>query len=162
MKRLFVEAGVESLVFKDEAGNMKYQLREEKTLSTRQKYILSDSEDQKVGEINKIRNSFGLFNLPQYHIEAAGWSEVVIKKEMQELRENYQIQGEGLSIQGDWWSRNFSVYKGDEKIAVVKEPQPERRKGFEIEEISSSDERLVVCFLAGIHLVYENERAYTA
>lgn len=141
----------------DENQNVKYYVTEMKTLLTRRNFLIFDAEKKQLGKISRIRNSFGLYDLPRYQIRVDGWKEIEIKKDMREFKEEYLVKGEELAIKGDSTNKNFSIYQGTKKVASIQKPDLNNKEVWEITIVEESLEKLIICFIIGISIVQQLE-----
>ena len=79
----------------DENGKGIISFKKSKALPTRERYLIINANDERIGSIEKIRYNFGLVNLPEIDIKINN-DKIKIKKDMQELKEFYEITGLSL------------------------------------------------------------------
>lgn len=142
---------------KDDANNTQYHVDEAKSLPTTKSYVVTNENNNRVGKVEKVRNNFGLYNLPRFHVKTEK-ENIEILKEMKEFKEEYEILGEEIAIQGDWLSKDFEIHKMDKPIAAVCSHVSNSEEGYEVEVLDESYESLIVCFMVAIIWIHNDEK----
>lgn len=151
-KRILPE---EKLIVKNEKGEILYKVEQVKSFMNKRTYTVSNEKNDKVGEIIKKPNndSTNVWNLPNYNIHADDWKKVSIIKSMANFRSFYEINGEGLTIQGDWLSDYFEINRNDKKVAIINKTSTDNQAVFELENLNESLETLIVCLVVAISFI---------
>ncbi len=71
---------------------------------------------------------------------------------MEPFRKVFKINGEGLSIKGEWLSKKFDIYKEDKLIEKV----DDSIDTYELTILEEELEKLVVCFMIGMNMVHDS------
>lgn len=102
----------------DENGTEVIKFEKAKAIPTRECISILNSNNEKVGSIEKIRSNFGLFNLPKVII-TVGEDKIEFQKDIQQMRECFEIEGGGISINGNVSGPEFSIIKNEKEIALI-------------------------------------------
>ena len=128
-----------------------------RTLPTRQKYTITDDTNQTVGEIKRLRNNFGLYDLPRYALSLHKQEVVTVIKEMEQFQSKYVINGAGIAIQGEFLSDAFSVSIKEKSYATVTVEKAQDGFAFHLNINDTSQNELLIGFIYLLALVYEDE-----
>ncbi|MDR1805451.1 MAG: hypothetical protein LBQ80_01585 [Clostridium sp.] len=116
--RLYIKQKVFTLVpeftVKDELGNDRWFV-EGKFLSLEGEHKIFDAAHNQVGRI--YRELFRL--LCHYHLEIMGRHTAEIVREFTFLKPRYSITGSGLSIEGDWFAHDYTVFECNTPIMHI-------------------------------------------
>lgn len=129
----------------DENGKGIISFKKSKALPTRERYLVINANDERIGSIEKIRYNFGLVNLPEIDIKINN-DKIKIKKDMQELKEFYEITGSEFSIDGKW-REQFNISKSKKVLATVNVQNEEMGPTYLVDVIDKSNEEQVICIL---------------
>ncbi len=142
----------------DEKGQLRYYMTTQPTLPTQKKFIIEDKDKQFVGTIKRKRYSLGAYNLPRLYLKVTHWDEISIIKDMKEFRSLYDIQGEGLAIEGHFLGENFTVVRKREVVAKVTVTKLDHNFSFNMFILDEKTEDLMISFMFLVALVYEEEK----
>ncbi len=127
------------------------------TLPTRKKYIITDDTDQPLGDIKRLRNNFGLYDLPRYALSLHKHEAVTVIKNMAQFHSKYVITGAGLAIQGELLSDAFSVTINEKEYASVTVEKAQDDFAFHLNISDTSQNDLLIGFIYLLALAYEDE-----
>lgn len=130
----------------DENGKEIISFEKSKALPTRSRYSIINTNHQKIGKIERIRNNFGLFNLPQIVISVNN-DKIIIRKDIKELKDIYEIIGNGFSIIGNWNGPHFNISKNEKVVASVNVEKEETGAAYLVDIIDKANEEQVICIL---------------
>nr|WP_278678762.1 hypothetical protein [Clostridium paraputrificum] len=133
-------------IVKDEKGKEIISFEKAKALPTRSCYSVINPNHEKIGKIEKSRYNFGLVDLPKIDISING-DKITIRKDMQELKEIYEITGSGFSIIGDFTGPHFNISKNEKVIASVTIDKEETDNSYLVDIINKSNENHIICIL---------------
>jgi uncharacterized protein YxjI len=157
MSKLYIKEKVsgdtKDFEVKDELGKSVYHVVETGILPTPKYFKVENGEGEEIGKITRKRFNF----LPRYYVHLKDREEISIIKDMVALKTIYKIEGEGLSIDGDWLSKNFSVCKDEKQVAKISEQKGDDDTDYEIEILDESLEDLIICFIVVITFVHTEE-----
>lgn len=162
MKRLFLEnsANEETRIMQiqNEDGRTLYSVLAGKALPTRKKRLILDADGEKIGDITKIRNSFGLVDLPKYHLKVKNFTEIIFSKEMKSFESFYEITGEEIALNGNWLGDRFELLKNDLVLSRI-----ERQSNhYTIEIVDDSLQELIISVLFCISWIHSAELITTS
>ena len=109
---------------------------------------------EEIGRITK--KTFSL--LPKFYVEISGREEILIEKRLSFLGAKYDIQAEGIRIEGDFLDMDFDVFRNNEKIAEIHQQWIAWGDTYEVTILDDSLEKLIICLVIAIDCV--NEDAY--
>ena len=104
----------------EEDGTNVISFKKSPALPTRVRYLITNNNNEKIGTIEKSRSNFSIVNLPEINISIND-DKIKIKKSMKELKDVYEIEGNGFSIIGNWFGPTFNITKNEKVVASVKE-----------------------------------------
>lgn len=130
----------------DENGKEIISFEKSKALPTRECYSVINSNNEKIGKIERIRNNFGLFDLPKIVISVNN-DKITIRKDIKEFKDIYEITGNGFSIIGNLDGPHFNISKDEKVIASVTIEKEELGQGYLTDIIDKSTEEQVICIL---------------
>ena len=130
--------GFKDSVVKDESGKEILGFEKSKTLPTRQCYSIINTQQEKVGNIERSRSNFGLVESPKIIISLNN-DKITIKKDIKELREVYEITGSDISIIGDWNRGSFKISKGNQILAAIDVDNQELEKNYVVDVVDQSN-----------------------
>lgn len=145
------------LVTQTNQGETLYQMSSVAALPTRKKYILTDNNGHIVGEIKRLRNNFGLYDLPRYDLNVHGKEKITVMKDMAQFHANYVVKGQDISLKGELLGDAFSVYIKEKKYADVQVNRQEDEMIFHLNIEDDSRNDLLIGFMYMLVLVYEDE-----
>lgn len=126
-------------------------------MPTRIKYVIKNNDEEKIGQIERTRNSFGLFNLPRIYIKSVGWNAITIIKDIEQFKDVYKIKGENLKIEGAFLGEQFKLTKRNQMIADVHVSKENNQFVLKANYENKRLESLIVSFLLALSLVYSEE-----
>ena len=138
---------------KDENEKEIIYFEESKALPTRIRYSIINTDHKKIGYIEKIRNNFGLFDLPQIVISMNDADKIVLKKDIKELKDIYDITGNGISIIGNWGGPSFNIFQKETMLASVEVKKEEIGRTYLVDIIDKSNEEQVICILFALNWI---------
>lgn len=141
---------------KDDGNNVRYHAKETVALPTRQRYTLLDGSEKRIGSVEKMRNNFGLYNLPRYNISTQN-ADILVMKDIKQFHAVYDVEGEDIAINGDWLSRDFTIEKSGNTIAQVHDCMLDNKKGYEVDLLEPAHEELIACFMLAIIWIHNDE-----
>ena len=130
----------------DEYGKEIISFKKTIALPTRASYSVINANNENIGNIERIRENFGLVNLPQIDIKVNN-DKITIKKDMKELKEFYEIIGSDFSIVGSWFGPQFTINKNEKVVASVTVEKEEIGRSYFTDIIDKSSEAQVICIL---------------
>lgn len=130
--------GFKDSVVKDESGKEILGFEKSKTLPTRECYSIINTQQEKVGNIERSRSNFGLVESPKIIISLNN-DKITIKKDIKELREVYEITGSDISIIGDWNRGSFKISKGNQILAAIDVDNQELEKNYVVDVVDQSN-----------------------
>lgn len=98
----------------DESGNVRYFVKAEFFSFGHQLHVY-DPNQRELGVIKEKVFSF----MPTFEIEIGGVTRGIIKKQFTLFRENYEIDFNGWSIDGNFLGWNYDVYAGNRSIMHI-------------------------------------------
>lgn len=163
MKKFYIEENAldlgKNFSVADEEDKMVYQVTDTLAIPTRKKYLIKDAKDRQIGEISKQRWTFGGFDLPRYYVNVKGWKKLTVMRDIVSFKTEYRIEGEGLSIKGNWLGRNFKILKDGHEVGQVVRKRCHDKDVFEITVLEEQFEGLLICFMVTLDLVLSAEPA---
>ncbi|HHU19244.1 MAG TPA: hypothetical protein GXZ58_03230 [Bacilli bacterium] len=158
MSHLYIKQKVFSLgerfTVKDEHEQDRYFIRGS-FFSIPKTFEIEDVNGHLVALITKKVFSF----LPKFYVEADGNEIMTIIKEFTFFRDRYRIDSSDIEISGDWWDKNFEVFKQGKKIAHVNERWFTWGDTYDVHVIDEAYEHIVIAIVVAIDFVKSNERA---
>ncbi|MDZ7542901.1 hypothetical protein ACH36K_11345 [Clostridium sp. MB05] len=130
----------------DENGKEIISFEKSKALPTRVCYSVINANHEKIGKIERIRNTFGLFDLPRIVISVNN-DKITIRKDIKELRDIYEITGSGFSIIGNWYGPHFNISKSEKVLASVDVEKEESESTYLVDIIDKSNTEQIICIL---------------
>ncbi|MFD1901861.1 LURP-one-related/scramblase family protein [Enterococcus termitis] len=161
MSRLYIKQKVFSFgghfTVKDENEQDKY-IVEGSFLSIPKVFTIKDLNDQVIGTITKKVFSW----LPKFFVAVDGKEELIIEKQLTFFKAKYQIDSEDLTIQGDWWDKQFTILRRGKVVAAINEKWFTWGDTFEVEVYDETLEHLVISVVIAIDFVKQEEAASTS
>lgn len=158
MSHLYIKQKVFSLgerfTVKDENEQDRYFVRGS-FLSIPKTFEIEDIQGRQVALITKKIFSF----LPKFYVEAGGSEILTIVKEFTFFRDRYRIDSSDIEISGDWWDKNFEVFKQGRKIAHVNEKWFTWGDTYDVHVIDEAFEHIVIAIVVAIDFVKSSERS---
>lgn len=158
MTKLYIKQKVfsigERFSVKDAAGNDKYFVQGS-FLSIPKTFTITDTAGSEVATITKKTFSF----MPKFFVEIAGQPIITIERELTFLKARYRIDSEDLSIQGDWWSKNYEITQRGQVVANISEAWFTWGDSFEVDIYKDALETVVISLVAAIDFVKDQEAA---
>ena len=99
---------------KDEAGNDRYFVEGE-FFSLRGRLHIMDAQGGEIGRIYRRLMTF----LPHFILEIGGEEIAEIVKDFSFFRPKYSLENTSLSVEGDFWAHEYSLYDGDRNIMNI-------------------------------------------
>lgn len=115
-------------------------------LPTRVRYSVVNANHENIGSLERIRNNFGLFNLPRIVITVND-DKIEIRKDIVQLRDVYEISGSGFSIVGNLNGPSFNILKNENVLASVNVQNAESGSFYLVDIIDKSKVAQVICIL---------------
>ena len=150
MKITFKKSTEQKIV--DEKGIEVLSFVKSKALPTRECYSVINGRNENIGKIEKLRNNFGLFDLPKVVISVND-SEVVFRKEIQELKDIFEISGDGISITGNLYGPEFNILKDEKLLASINVEKEELGYSYLVDVRDKSNEEQILSILFGINWI---------
>lgn len=158
MSHLYVKQKVFSLrerfTVKDDNDQDKYYIRGS-LFSIPKTFEIEDTRGNQVALITKKIFSF----LPKFFVEADGQEILTIVKEFTFFKDRYRIDSSDIEVRGDWWDKNFEVFKQGKKIAHVNEKWFTWGDTYDLHVIDEAYEHIVLAIVVAIDFVKASERA---
>lgn len=117
-------------------------------------FVIEDNCGNQVATLTKKVFSF----LPKFFLELSGHSEIVISKSFSFFHAHYDIQGEGIEIQGNFWDMDFEVLRNGRKIAEIHKKWFSWGDTYEIKILDESLEKLIISVVIAIDCVKDSEK----
>lgn len=136
----------------DEGGKDIIIFEKSKALPTRSCYSVINANNKKIGYIERTRSNFGLFELPQIVISVNN-DKIVIKKDIKELKDIYEITGSGFSIIGSWDGPHLNILKNEEVVASVDVQKEEAGSYYLANVIDKSNQENIICILFALNWI---------
>lgn len=137
-----------------------FTLKQVATIPTRKKYIVQNESGFELGKIRKLRNNFGMVDLPQYYISVEGHEEVSIIKVMEQFKIKYKIDSKTLTLNGDFLKNEFNLLINNIHVAHVEVIKKENSEfSFHILISNEDYNHLIISFMFAISLVYQDEQS---
>lgn len=133
----------------EEDGANVISFKKSPALPTRVRYLITNNNNEKIGTIEKSRSNFSIVNLPEINISIND-DKIKIKKSMKELKDVYEIEGNGFSIIGNWFGPTFSITKNEKVVASVKVEQEELGRSYLADIIDKSNEEQIISILFAV------------
>lgn len=133
----------------EEDGTNVISFKKSPALPTRVRYLITNNNNEKIGTIEKSRSNFSIVNLPEINISIND-DKIKIKKSMKELKDVYEIEGNGFSIIGNWFGPTFSITKNEKVVASVKVEQEELGRSYLADIIDKSNEEQIISILFAV------------
>ena len=161
MQRLYIKQRVFSVTERytvtDGTGELRYQVSGS-FMSIPKRFIITNVNGDQVAELEKKVFSF----LPRFYVSVDGTRMASIVKEFSFLKPRYRIEAEGLSVRGDWWDMNFSVFCGGTQLAEIHQRWLSWGDSYEITVFDDAYETLVVALVIAIDKVKSDESAVSS
>ncbi|GAX47788.1 LURP-one-related/scramblase family protein [Pseudolactococcus reticulitermitis] len=151
-----VKLGDEFLA-QNEEGKISSKMKAIPTIPTREKYIITYETSRTIGEIKRLRNSFGLYDLPRYTLSFDNKKEVTVRKDMEQFHSKYVIDGQYISIKGEFLGDVFSIYIKEKKYVTVRVEKNRNDFTFNLDISDEGMDELLIGFIYILALIYENE-----
>ncbi|MDR0199774.1 MAG: LURP-one-related family protein [Streptococcaceae bacterium] len=137
----------------DEAGNVVYQT-ENKIFSLRPTFYIQDASGNTVATITGKAVSL----LPKFFVEIDGREKVTITKKISFLKPKYEIDGAGITVNGNYLDMNFEILKNGAKIGQIDKKWVSIKDKYQIEVDDESEELLVLAMVLTVDFIKEQER----
>lgn len=147
----------DDLVAQTMDGKLFSKLEAVSDIPTRKKYIITDANKDIVGKIKRLRNNFGLYDLPRYALSLDNQEVVTIIKDMAQFHSKYVINGADISIKGEFLGAAFSVCIKDKAYMAVSVEKDQEDFTFSLKIFDESRNDLLIGFVYMLALVYEDE-----
>lgn len=118
-------------------------------------FTIENANRQEVAFIKK--KVISLF--PTFEVDIQGQQVLVIRKEFSLFKAKYQIEGQGISVVGDWWDMDFSVYKEGRLVGEVHQQWFKVRDTYEIQIIDEAYEIVLLAIVIAIDRVKASEQS---
>ena len=135
----------------DELGNEKYYAQSEVISFGRKLHLYDTSEN----ELAFIRQRLMTF-LPKYMVEINGEEVAEVIKEFTLFRQAYSVPALDWHIEGDFFSHEFTVCKGEEQIATVSREWFTLGDAYAIEISPSAHEIMALAVVLIIDMIAED------
>lgn len=116
-------------------------------------FSMIDRNNHEVGRVTKELFKF----LPKFIVEVDGKQTAQIEKEFSFFKSKYKINGENITVEGDWWDMNFSIFRHSKKIATINQKWFAMTSTYEINILHEEDEHLIILLVAAIDFVKAEE-----
>lgn len=152
MNKLYIKEKVFSLggdfTVTDEYGQDKYFVRGS-FLSIPKVFTITNVLNQEVGTITKKTWSF----LPKFFVQVDGNSVLTIEQQMTFFKTKYTIDAGDLTVDGDWWHKNFTVERQGEVVASITEKWFNFSDNFEVSIYDETLEKTIISLVIAIDFV---------
>lgn len=142
-----------------------------------EKFTISNARDEVIyfaqGSFMKVPKTFTIENenhkevafitkkilslFPTFEVEVEGKQVAVIRKEFSLFKAKYQIEGQGLQVEGNWWDMDFAVRKDGHVIGEVHKQWFKVRDTYEIQIADEAYELILVAIVLAIDRVKASE-----
>lgn len=117
MKQIIFK-GYQETGITDENGNIILTFQKSKTVPTHARYTVFNFAQEKIGTIEKTRNTFQPGNLPQIQVKV-GQEQVILRRELIDLADGFCVVGKDISILGDWCGPKLQIAHKEAILASV-------------------------------------------
>lgn len=156
MKKFFIKQKVMSLgerfTIKDEFENDRYFVKGS-FMKVPKEFVVSDEQGKEIGTITKQPISL----LPKFFVHVDG-QEITIQKQLSVLKAKYSIDGERISVKGDWLDKHFQILQAGNLVASIEEKWFTWGSAYEVDVHDEALEHLVICFVIALDYVKESEQ----
>ena len=97
--------------------------------------------------------------LPHFSVLVHGTQVATIAREMSFFGQHYSIDAGDLKIKGDWWNLNFSVSRGSEEIAQIRQKMFSWGNSYEVDIQDENAQILIIALVIAINTVKADEQA---
>lgn len=153
--KLYVKQKIFSLtdafVIKD-ANENDYYIGKRKFFSFGVNIDVYNRNDTIVANIQQKLFSF----LPQYDINITNGTSFTVVKKFDFFKSEFQFKGIDLRIDGDFFSHNFTLYNGNQRIMEVSKQWLSWGDTYELDIIADEYELLCICAVIVIDMVLHN------
>ncbi|TWT12405.1 LURP-one-related/scramblase family protein [Streptococcus sp. sy004] len=140
----------------DETGQLAYRVKG----SVFQWFKTFTFTNHKGRNVAKLKQGLSLI-LPKFNLTFADGRQVMIKKNWSWFGARYQIVGLDLSVEGDIWDKNYSLYKNGQLVAQIKQEWFKMTSTYQIKVHDESYSDEVVALAIVIDYIKERT-AYSA
>ncbi|MEG0502537.1 MAG: hypothetical protein RR525_09975, partial [Cellulosilyticaceae bacterium] len=136
----------------DENGKEIIRFEKSKALPTQSCYAVMNANHEKIGKIQRMNNNFApysMVNLPRIVISLND-DEMIVRKDIRELQEIYEVIGNDFSIVGNWKGPHFDIFKNEKVVASVEVQQEEIGKTYLADIIDQSNEEQIIGILFAV------------
>jgi uncharacterized protein YxjI len=95
--------------------------------------------------------------LPQYDINISNGESFTVVKKFDFFKSDFIFKGIDLSIEGDFFSHNFTLYNGNQEIMTVSKQWLSWGDTYELDIVSDENEILCICAVIVIDMVLHND-----
>ncbi|MCM3897658.1 LURP-one-related/scramblase family protein [Gordonia sputi] len=153
MSRLFIKQKVFSVGEKftvfDELQQSRYFVRGS-FMQIPKRFTVTTASDVPVAQITKTVFSF----LPRFTVEMEGVGLVAtIRKEFTFFKPKYSVDGAALSVSGDWWDMNFSVFRANHEVARIHRKLLSWGDTYEVDVFDDALEAMIISLVVAIDRV---------
>ncbi|MEX2804278.1 LURP-one-related/scramblase family protein [Streptococcus sp. H31] len=142
-------------VIKDDSGNSRYIVTGSFMEVPKSYTIREEPSGRFVSQISKRLLTF----LPRFDIELADGSQFQIVKELTWLRPRYRVDNLELSVEGDFWNKNFRLYQGESLLAQIAQEWLTVPSAYHIEIFDDSVRDLVMSLVIAIDCIKADQAA---
>lgn len=162
VSRLFIKQKVFSVGEKftvfDELQQPRYFVRGS-FMQIPKRFTVTTASDVPVAQITKTVFSF----LPRFTVEMEGVGLVAtIRKQFSFFTPKYSVDGAALSVSGDWWDMNFSVFRANHEVARIHRKLLSWGDTYEVDIADDALEAMIVSFVVAIDRVRSDESSANA
>lgn len=158
MAKLYVKQKVFSLgghfTVKDQQEKDKYTI-EGSFLSVPKTFTIKDIHEHEIAKITKKVMSF----LPKFFVEVNGEEVITIQKEFSFFKSRYRIDGQNITVQGDWWDKNFHIVSEGIVVGHVTEKWFTWGDTYEVTIEEEALEHVIIALVVAIDFVKQQETA---
>lgn len=137
---------------------LRYYMKLSPSLPTQRKYLIEDFQKKAIGTIKRKRYSLGMYDLPRLFLKVENRDEVTIFKDMEQYKSIYKIDGENITLEGDFLGSHFLMLKNKKKIAIVSITKQQEEFSFDVNILEKELESLIISFIFLVALIYEEEK----
>lgn len=158
---------------------MKQLYIKQKVFSLSGKFTVKDSQERDVYYVegsfmqipktftimNKDRKEIGLITkkvfsfLPKFFLEVNGRDVLTIEKELSFFKARYRIDGEGITVNGDWLDMDFEILQHGKVIGSVSKEWFTWGDSYKVEVINEELETIVISIVIAIDCVKSDQTA---
>lgn len=158
MKKLYIKQKVFSLgekfTVKDKQERDAYYV-EGSFMKIPKSFSIMNKDRKEIGLITKKVFSF----LPKFFLEVNGKEILTIEKEFTLFKARYSIDGEGITVNGNWIDMDFEILQHGKVIGSVSKEWFTWGDSYKVEVLDDKLETIVISIVIAIDCVKSDQRA---